>query len=183
MVSRRIRQLETMTSENKRIALYVVEDEKTALFRYQCENVIEATRKSRKWGVAWILKSEIPQIKQYIDQVEIIVILRQAAKDRVILDLIDEVKNKGKIVLFDIDDLVFDYKDLPTLMKSIGSKNYLYYLGYFWGVRRIAKKVDGFIVTNKFLGEKIKQSFEKPYGVIPNSLNEKQVKIANEYIK
>jgi len=83
-------------------------------------------------------------------------------------------------VLFDLDDLIFDFKDLPILMKATNSKNVAYWAGYVWGIRRIAKKADGFITTNEFLAGKLKRSFKKPCAVIPNSLNKEQLDIADK---
>ena len=82
-----------------------------------------------------------------------------------------------------MDDLIFDYKDLLLLMRSTNSKNIIYWLGYFWGIRRIAKKVDGFICTNNFLAEKLKRSFGKPVKVIRNSLNKEQIEISKKLIE
>lgn len=58
-----------------------------------------------------------------------------------------------------------------------------YWAGYFWGVRRIARKVDGFICTNDFLARKLRRSFGKPVGVIPNSLNREQVEVSEKCLK
>lgn len=55
-----------------------------------------------------------------------------------------------------------------------------YWLGYVWGIRRIASKVNGFIATNEFLGEKLTRCFAKPCVVIRNSLNRKQVEVAKK---
>ena len=68
-------------------------------------------------------------------------------------------------------------------MSATNSKNIFYWAGYVWGIRRIAKKVDGFVTTNGFLKRKLEVSFSKKVAVIPNSLNEKQVGISDELIK
>ena len=68
-------------------------------------------------------------------------------------------------------------------MRSTNSKNILYWMGYFWGIRRIAKRVDGFICTNAFLAKKLKRSFDKPVKVIRNSLNREQIEISEKFIK
>ena len=111
------------------------------------------------------------------------VILRQTAKNNVIPSLIRKAKENGVKVLFDLDDLVFDYQDVGLVSNTVKEKNILYWIGYFWGIRRIAKKVDGFLCTNDYLGKKLKRSFGKNYSVIPNSLNEEQIKMSNECIK
>lgn len=163
---------------SKKKVLYIVEDTKSAQFRYRVQNVILALEKSFKWEAEWILKSDIS--KADLSKVDLVVILRQAAKDGEILDFIRKAKGAKIKVLFDLDDLIFDYRNLPILMKSTNSKNIFYWVSYVWGIRRIAKKVDGFITTNGFLAKKLKQTFKKPCVVIFNSLNKKQVEVAKE---
>ena len=161
--------------------LYIVEDARSAQFRYRVKNVIESLEDSAKWKADWVLKSEIEKIE--FDKVDLLVILRQTAKDKKILDLIDLAHKRGIKVLFDLDDLIFDYRDLPVLMRATNSKNVAYWVGYLWGIRRIAKKVDGFITTNDFLAERLKRSFKKKCAVIRNSLNKEQLETSEKCLK
>lgn len=166
---------------NKKVVLYVVEDTKSAQFRYRVKNVVETLRDSNEWSAKWVLKSDFSDSD--LLGVDLVVILRQTGKDGVLVDFIKKVHLAGLKVLFDLDDLIFDYKDLPVLMRGTNSKNMAYWAGYIWGIRRIAKKVDGFIATNDFLAGKLKKSFDKPCGVIPNSLNAEQIKVADKSLK
>lgn len=162
--------------------VYLVEDEESAQFRYRCKNVCEALSRSGKWRAECFLKSEVRAAEEKIDVADLLVIERQTAKDEVILNLIKKARGLGVKVLFDLDDLIFDYRDIPILMWSTNSKNVFYWSGYFWGIRRIAKIVDGFLCTNEFLGKKLQRSFGKPFGVIPNSLSKEQVEISNKLV-
>ena len=161
--------------------LYIIENKESAQFRYRCANIIEAIGEDERWNVDFILRNEVK--KMDFENVDLLVIERQTAKDNLLLDLIDKTHNNGVKVLFDLDDLIFDYRDLLLLMKSTISKNIFYWAGYFWGIRRIARRVDGFLTTNDFLGEKLKRSFGKDYKVIPNSLNDEQIQASEEYLK
>ena len=161
--------------------VYVVEDINTPQFRYRVENIIEAFENNGKWSVEYYLKSDLEKLE--LKNVKLLIIVRQTAKDRIVLNLIKRAKRHNIMVLFDLDDLVFDYRDLQVLTESVCEKNKLYWLGYVWGVRRIAKRVDGFICTNEFLAEKLKRSFGKRVGVIRNSLNKEQVELSRELIK
>lgn len=165
----------------KKKVLYIVEDVEAAQFRYRVKNVIEALKDSAVWEADYVKTSEI--YRANLKAVDLIVVLRQTAKNNKILDFIESVQRQGIKVLFDLDDLIFEYKDLPVLMKSINSKNVFYWVSYVWGIRRIAKKVNGFIATNNFLGKKLKNSFKKHCVIIPNSLAQAQVQISKELIE
>ena len=161
--------------------LYIVDDKESAQFRYRVQNVGEALVSSEKWGARVVLRTEIN--KDVLKDVSLIIIVRQTAKDSLILDLIKQAKQKRIKVLFDLDDLVFDYRDLRLLMKAIKARNVFYWIGYFWGIRRIAKRVDGFLTTNEFLAGMLKRSFNRPVKIIPNSLNREQVEGALKLVK
>ncbi|MDO4526538.1 MAG: glycosyltransferase [Candidatus Saccharibacteria bacterium] len=161
--------------------LYIVENTESAQFRYRVLNVIEALEKSANWRGKWVLTSAFRE--EDLEGVSLAVILRQSGKDGKILGVIESAKRHGIKVLFDLDDLIFSYKDLAILMSATNSKNIFYWAGYVWGIRRIAKKVDGFVTTNGFLKRKLELGFSKKVAVIPNSLNKKQVGISDGLIK
>lgn len=163
--------------------LYIVEDEESAQFRYRVKNVAEATLDSKKWQVEWMQRSELELAMVRLNDIDMVVILRQTDKNGEIGKFIKQAQLAGKKVLFDLDDLIFDYLDMPLLMKSTNSKNVVYWAGYFWGIRQVAKKVDGFLCTNDFLASKLERSFNKPVGVIPNSLNHKQIEVSEKWVE
>ena len=125
--------------------LFIIENKESVQFRYRVENVIEAYGHDAKC----VVKDDF--LVKDLDGVDLLVIERQTAKNNKILSIIKEAKKQKINVVFDIDDLIFDYKYLHLVKNSAG-KSLLYWVGYFWGIRRIAKRVDGFIVTNDFLG-------------------------------
>lgn len=163
--------------------VYIVEDEKSAQFRYRVKNMVEACGGDKKWRVEWVLKSEVLRDENKVMNADLVVILRQTDKNGEMIRLVERLQSRGVKVLMDLDDLIFDYRDLPILMRSTNSKNVVYWMGYFWGIRKIAKKVDGFICTNNFLADKLKRSFNRPVKVIRNSLNQKQVEVSEKWVE
>lgn len=179
----RIRLLDDAARRGERVVVCIAQDKKAAQFRYRCENIVESTLKSKKWQTVWFLNSEISEILNRTNKIELVIIVRQAAKDNRILEFINEVKKLNIRVLFDLDDLIFDVPGVITLMKTIGSCNPIGWFGYMWGVRRIARVVDGFVATNEFLADRLRKSFKKPVVVIRNSLNKEQVDISRKFLK
>lgn len=179
----RRKKMECAIKEGRRVIIYFCEDVDSYQFRYRCNNLVKIFNGHRDMCVVWFLKSEIKMMEAYICKVSLIVLTRQTCKDDIIMGLLGGARRVGVRVIFDVDDLVFDYRDLLVLKRNVSEKNILYWAGYMLGIRRIAKKVDGFLTTNDFLGRKLKRSFCKPYKVIPNSLNREQVEVSNEYLK
>lgn len=166
-------------SSDSRHAIYLYEDSRSAQFRYRVWNPSEACKKnSKKWQVIAFSKKEISELRKVLSGAELLIIERQTAKNSTIPNLIKEAKSLGLKVVFDIDDLVFDYKHLKLISRTTNEKNLLYWVGYIWGVRRIAKRADAFLATNGFLAKKLNESFGKPVAIIPNSLSDEQVKIS-----
>lgn len=160
--------------------LYIVEDVGSVQSRYRVKNVAEVLA-GRDYRIEWALKSELENLQ--LEGFDVVVVLRQTYKDGIMGKFIEKVHKSGKKVLFDLDDLIFDYRDLPILMRATNSRNVMYWIGYVWGVRRIAKRVDGFICTNEFLAKKLEQSFKKPVKVIRNSLNKRQIEVSEKYLQ
>ena len=170
-----------MDIQKKKEVLYVTEGEKSIQYRYRCKNLFDALMQSKKWKMDICLMDKVDEAD--INNVSLVVIERQAAKQKNIVSFIKKIKRNGISVLYDIDDLVFDFRDLPGLMWNTNSRNIFYWGAYFGVVWRVARRVDGFLCTNDFLGKKLKRSFNKPYRVIPNSLNKEQVEISEKIAK
>ena len=183
MSSNNMRKANTVLAAESVGVSFLTEDSTSAQFRYRCNNVKESLGVGRKWRVIWSLRSKIGSLKVGLRKSKLTVIGRQTDKDGAVGKLIRQVHKYGGKVIFDLDDLIFDYRDLPILMKSTNSRNAVYWMGYIWGIRRIAKRVDGFTCTNEFLAGKLKRSFGKPVRVIPNSLNKEQIEVSEQAIK
>ena len=163
--------------------LYVTEDKMNEQFRYRYLNISQILRNNKKWEVMILSRNELIKKGEQFGGQSLVVITRQTAKNAAILRIIKKEQMAGIKDLFDIDDLIFDYRDLKLIYNTTKEKSLFYWLGYIWGVRRIAKRVDGFLCTNEFLAGKLKRSFNKPVRVIPNSLNREQVELSKKLIK
>lgn len=169
-----------MGKEKHKNVIYVIEDEGCLQFRYRVKNVLKVLSDS-EWGAECVLRSKLDGM--VFDAFNVAVIARQTDKNGWSEGLVRKMHGDRTKVLFDLDDLVFDYKDLGLILESVQEKGWLYWLGYIWGIRRIAKKVDGFTCTNEFLADKLKRSFGKPVRVIRNSLNKEQVEVSEKLVE
>ena len=173
----RIHLAEQAIKQGKKLALYLAKDANNSQHRYRVYNPLQATSKSQKWQAVYFFNAELQTAYKFLDQAAIVIIERQNPSGSSVPDFIHAAHERGIHVAFDLDDLVFDYRQLGTLMYSINNRNPLRWLLYFHRIRRIAKLADSFITTNDFLGRKLQRSFHKPYQLVRNSLNDEQVNL------
>ncbi len=182
-LAERLRVFDAAKERGKKIALYFVKGPDSSTFRYRCFNTYQATLKSDKWQAVFFFKNEMREVEKTIPESDLVVLGRQSRWDGDIGIVVDLAKKNGLKVLFDLDDLVFDKKYLSVVMNTIGEFGSLdYWIPYFNDIHATSERVDGFLVTNDFLGEKIKETFNKPYKVIMNSLNDEQVSASDAYL-
>lgn len=173
--------LDWKRQKKEKMILFVVGDKISAQYRYRVNNVIESIRKYTDWGAGAIFAGEATE--RMLTDIDLVVILRQSVKGDTVPNFIKTAHKKGIKVVFDMDDLIFDYRDLLKILKGVHSMAVPYWMGIIWKSRKIAIRVDGFITTNDFLAKRLKRSFKKPAKVIPNSLNDAQIEVAEECIK
>ncbi|MBR3594745.1 glycosyltransferase [Candidatus Saccharibacteria bacterium] len=166
------------------LVLYLYEDSNTPQYRYRIQNPLSACESgSQKWRALAFGRNELDELRAQLSSARLLIVERQTAKNNVIPNLIKEAQRLGIKVVFDLDDLIFDYHDIGLIKSSTREKSILYWAGYIWGIRRIAKRADGFLTTNDFLAQKIKRTFKKPVAIIPNSLNAEQISASEKYLK
>jgi len=178
----RIRILREALLHGKKVSLLIYELADTSTFRYRCYNVMQYSLKSSKWQAIYFFLNEQDVILELLPLVHMVVVVR--AKWTHDLDqILNRAKAEGKKILFDVDDLVFslDYLGLVTntLNVHFGSdRDYEFWFAYISRIGFSASKADGFTTTNPFLGEKLKEHFEKPYQIIKNCLNREQLDVS-----
>ena len=153
-------------------------------FRYRAYNMIQVLRESgRGVGAAFFHLQEIEFLSNLIDQLDVLVICR-ARYSEGLNRLISRARSKGKRVLFDIDDLVFDCAFVPlvvnTLDQDLGDANV--WDAFFANAARLGATLrlcDAAISTNEFLATRLREWSGKPVAVIPNFLNREQMDISS----
>jgi glycosyltransferase involved in cell wall biosynthesis len=179
----RLKIFDEAKADGKRIALYFVKEPESTTFRYRCFNTFQATQKSKRWQAVYFFWSEKDTVLNLIKNSDLIILGRQSRWNNIVQSVIESSKKCRIPVLFDLDDLVFDRKYFMTVINTIGEfSNIDYWVPYFDDMNNTAKNVDGFIVTNDYLGNKTKECFGKEYKVIRNSLNDEQLLASDAYL-
>jgi len=181
----RIQMVYNSHKQHMRVALLIYTRPDTSTFRYRAYNVQQATERSQEWKTVYFFQKELNAVFDLLEIADLLVFCR--TKWCIEYDYIaHKAKNAGIPVLYDVDDLVFSLDYLPLLVNSLNvpihlddyENNEVHYDFWFADISRIhhmAKMADGFIATNPYLGNKMTDIFDKPFGVIENFLNEEQI--------
>lgn len=185
--SSRCRTLRQCFKDGVPVALLLYERADTSTFRYRGYNMAQITKDSSRWRSVYFFTNEINKIFPYLCQLSLAVVIR-VKWTHMLEKFICEVKSNHIPLLFDVDDLVFDTKYLPMVTNTLNvpfvdEMDYDFWFAYIGRIEYTAGKADGFITTNSFLGDKLQEKFDKPYGVIPNFLNEEQLRISERCIR
>lgn len=169
--------------DNKKLVIYFVEKPDSSTFRYRCYNTFRATENSKNWQAVYFFKDELEVVEKFLPKSNLLVFGRQSGQEKMVKKLINLAHKNDIKVGLDIDDLVFDMRYLDVVLDTIGEKvNRSYWMAYFASVQAMAKEMDFYITTNKFLSDKLKESFGKPCKEIPNSLNREQISASDVYV-
>lgn len=174
-------------SDGFKVALLLYERPDTSTFRYRGYNICQSLQESKKWKAVYFFRDEINHIISYIESIHLLIIIRVQWTHE-LHHLVFKAKSNDVLVAFDTDDLVFDIDYLPLVTNTLNvdfasEKDYEYWFAYISRIGYSASLADYFITTNNFLGEKLYDKFKKPYGVIPNFINEEQISISNKCIQ
>ncbi len=180
----RLHILNDAKNNGKKVVVYYVEVPDSMTFRYRCYNTFQATMGSNKWQAVYFFSREKTTIKELLSEIDLFILGRQFGNSRKTDDLIRAVKAKNIPLVLDIDDLIFDKKYFRVVLNTIGQTIFWnYWVENFTENRKVAERMDGFLVTNDFLGKRIEESFDKPYQVIKNSLDQEQIRASDAYLR
>jgi len=170
-------------ARGRRRVAYYYERPDNSTFRYRVYNMIQALGES-KHGVsaAYFTQSELDSFADVVDLADVVVLCRSLYSDK-LNHAITKARSKGKRVLFDIDDLVFDaayvHLLLHTLDQDLGHPNvWDFWFAYVGRIGATLSLCDEVITTNNYLASRIKDYCGKPVSIIPNFLNREQMDIS-----
>lgn len=164
---------------------YFYEEPNNSTFRYRAYNMVQVLNASDGSDVSasYFFLSDRDYFDEIADSAAMLVICRSRYCHE-INGLVAKFRARGKRVLFDVDDLVFDtdYTHLvvATLGLNVGHKGV--WDDWFAMMSRMGqtlKLCDGAITTNEFLARKLADFSGLPVSVVPNFMNREQLALAH----
>jgi glycosyltransferase involved in cell wall biosynthesis len=169
---------EARGTDGVRTAVLLYERADTSTFRYRCYNVVQALRASREWRAVYFFKDELEALAPFLDRADLLVVARfrwGPELDRIMM----RAKARHIPILFDIDDMVFDVRYIPLIANTLNvglatQEDNDYWFAYVSRLGFAASRADGFTTTNDYLGRLLSNSFDHPYWLVRNSVNDEQ---------
>ncbi len=166
---------------------YAVPD--TSTFRYRAYNVAQALSgtaggTAQGASASWFTEADLHRMDRVLDRCDVLVLCRNSLYDDRIARMAAQARARGRRMLFDVDDLVFDPAYAHLLIDTLGldMRNpaiWDYWFAYIGRVGATFALCDAALVTNATLGAHAAAWSGKPARVIPNFLNREQQAVSD----
>ncbi|MDG2046043.1 MAG: glycosyltransferase family 4 protein [Halioglobus sp.] len=174
--------LSTLATGRVRIA-YFYEQPNNSTFRYRAYNMAQVLNEDiDETSASYFFLDDLHELENLVDIADIIIICRSRYCHR-IANLIQRFKARGKPVLFDIDDLVFNSRYCHLIIQTLSQTKddvvWDYWFSYTSRIAETMRLCDKVITTNEFLAKKVAEEFSIPTAVVQNFINKEQLEISN----
>jgi glycosyltransferase involved in cell wall biosynthesis len=166
-------------------AAYFFEAPDYGTFRYRVYNICQSLSVGGVSGpsAAWFHCGDLDRIERVLDRCDVLVLCRVHYTDR-INRMVARARARGRRVLFDVDDLVFDLRWAHTLLDTLEVElNHDAWQFWFAEISRIGTAMslcDGVVVTNPYLAARAEAFLGKPARIIPNYMNREQMGVSTQ---
>ncbi len=165
-------------------AAYYYEEANNSTFRYRAYNMAQAINglPGGEHSASWFFQADLHALQGIADAADVLVICRSGYNHRV-NQLITQFHNRGKPVLFDVDDFVFntDYTHLVVDTLGLDKDDPRVWDDWFAMMGRMGRTLklcDGAITTNAYLAQRIAEFHQLPVHVVPNFMNPEQLALS-----
>ena len=177
------KRFQSLCQRKARRVAYIYETPDTSTFRYRCWNMAETLNQySQDVSAGCFYLSEFERAEEIVNNADVLVICR-VRWDHRINHFVTQARTKGRLLLYDIDDMVFDPSIIPVVMESLQvdltEDNLNFWFAYAARLQTTLSFCDGYITTNPFLASILRTSL--PNGreaIVPNFLNKSQMDIS-----
>lgn len=180
-----------MLSQGRQRVAYYYEEANTSTFRYRCYNMAQVLNQPvegadvPEHSASWFHRADLQAAADDIaTRADVLVVCRSGYESR-LLRLIQAFRLRGKRVLFDVDDLVFDTRYAHLVLNTLdrdseGQLWWDFWFGYLGRMRATLDLCDGAITTNHFLAARLAECTDRPVAVVPNFINSEQHAISEQ---
>jgi glycosyltransferase involved in cell wall biosynthesis len=164
---------------------YYYEHPDYSTFRYRAYNMVQAMNHSAgRLAGSYFFESDKDQMRRVLDAADALVFCR-CRFTPMIARWIQEARDRGKRVFFDIDDDIADLAHVPLIADALDldSSNPLLWDQLFAYSGRLAAAMhlcDSILTTNAYLADRLKVQTGKPVTVLPNFLNAEQLDLSQK---
>lgn len=175
--------LATLSRGRIRVA-YFYEEPNNSTFRYRAYNMAQVLNETSEVSASYFFLADGAYFDEIADVADLLVICRSRYCHR-INHLITMFRVRGKRVLFDVDDLVFDpdYAHLVVATLGLDVEQKGIWDDWFAMISRMGQTLslcDGAITTNEFLASRLEDYSGLQAAVVPNFMNKEQLDLAEQ---
>ena len=163
---------------------YAVPD--TSTFRYRAYNIAQSlAAKPGGAAASWFIEADGERMRRVLDACDVLILCRNSLYNHHVARLAAQARARGRPVLFDVDDLVFDPSYVHLLVDTLdqpveSADMWNYWFSYVGRVGATYALCDGALVTNEYLAARAATWSGKPARVIPNYMNREQQAISDQ---
>ncbi|MBG9389776.1 glycosyltransferase [Caenimonas aquaedulcis] len=172
-----------LLARRPRAVAYFYEQADNSTFRYRVHNMVEVLNDGEgDIGASYFFHADLTRLEEIAQAAELLVIGRTRYDHRV-NRLVAAFRRRGKRVLFDVDDFVFDtdYVHLLVNTLDLDADNPQVWNDWFAYLSRMGaalKLCDGGITTNEYLAARMRAFAGIPVEVVPNFMNREQLALS-----
>lgn len=165
---------------------YFYEVANNSTFRYRTYNMVQALNEGEQSDVSasYFFLDDLHRIDEIADLADRLVICRSRYCHR-LNQLVTKFRVRGKHVLFDIDDLVFDTRYAHLIVNTLdqdvdNQEIWDYWFSYLSRMGEALRWCDGAVTTNDYLAARIAEFSGLPVNVVPNFINREQLELSDK---
>lgn len=178
----KLRNLKICHNNGVNNVVFISRDKYDQAERYRVEHMIEVIDCMEEWNALSVTPMNIATLEAYLDFVDVVIFERSfyfEKYDR----LLSFCKKKHITTIFEIDDFVFNVNSIDLIMNSTGFRDANYWENSARSFQKMGNLCDGYLTTNYFLAERLKDLFCGKIWVLKNFFNRSQEEVSNIYIK
>ncbi|MBL8360607.1 MAG: glycosyltransferase [Rubrivivax sp.] len=175
-------------SRGRRRVAYFYELADNSTFRYRVYNMAQVLNEApdaepHEVSAGYFFLDDLPLVPDLADRADLLVICRTRYDHRV-AQLIASFRARGRRVLYDTDDLVFDpaYAHLLVTTLDLDPRDPRVWNDWFAYTARLGATLgacDGAITTTPALAERLRACADVPVAIVPNFLNREQLALSD----